>query len=122
MLPAFKAFVGGPLGDGRQWLPWIHADDVVRALLFAVDDACIEGAFNVSAPEPVRMDEFARVLGKVLRRPSFMRVPEAALRVALGAGLARTVTTGQRVVPRKLLDCGFEFRFRDLEGALRDLV
>lgn len=122
MLPVFRAFIGGALGDGQQWLPWIHMDDAVRALLFALDHAPLDGPFNLVAPEPVRMGEFAREVGAVLRRPSLMSVPAFALRLALGEGLAEAVLTGQRATPRRLLSLGFEFRFPRLDGALRDLL
>lgn len=121
MLPAFKAFVGGPLGSGRQWVPWVHRDDVVGAITFAADSDRIVGPFNVTAPSPVRMRELAEVIGRVLRRPSLMPVPAAALRLLLGGG-AEALLTGQRAIPAKLLEAGYAFRFPALEDALRDLL
>ena len=118
MLAPFKWFVGGALGAGKQWLSWVHVDDVVRALLFAIDDARVEGPFNVTAPEPVDMDEFAKALGRAMGRPSAMRVPSFALRAALGKGLAEVLLTGQRALPRRLLDLGFTFRYARLDAAL----
>ena len=123
MVPAFRAFVGGPLGDGTQWQSWVHIEDVVRALLFAVDDARLPpGPFNVVAPNPVRMNELARTLGRVLGRPSAMRVPALALRATLGKDRAEVVLSGQRVVPRRLEQAGFVFRHPTLEAALADVL
>lgn len=117
----FRWFVGGPIGSGKQWMSWIHRRDVVRALLLLVDDEALFGPVNVVAPEPVTMDAFARSLGRSLGRPAALRVPAPALRLALGEGLARALLTGQRVVPRKLLDAGFTFDVPALDEALRDL-
>jgi uncharacterized protein (TIGR01777 family) len=122
MLPAFRSFVGGPLGDGKQWVSWIHVVDAVRALAFALDTEGIEGPANVVAPQPVTMNELARALGSALGRPAIMRVPAVALRIALGGGRADLVLTGQRAVPRRLLGAGFFFEHPTLLGALRDLV
>jgi uncharacterized protein (TIGR01777 family) len=122
MAAPFAFFVGGPLGSGKQWLSWVHVRDVVRALLLAVDDAGLAGPINVVAPEPVTMDRFARALGRALGRPSAMRVPAFALRLALGKGLAGALLTGQRVEPRRLIAAGFRFAFPTLDEALRDLV
>lgn len=121
MLPAFRGFVGGPLGSGRQFLSWIHADDAVRALLFALDTAGLSGPVNVTAPAPVNMNEFAKTLGRVLGRPALFRVPGFALRALIGAG-ADVVLTGQNAVPTRLTAAGFTFRFSELEAALRDAL
>lgn len=122
LVPPFRAFVGGPLGDGEQYVPWIHVADAARAILHAVDAGeSMQGAFNVSAPTPVTMNHLATVLGHVLRRPSVMRVPALALKLLLGRA-ARTVLTGQRAVPAVLERAGFAHRFVDLEAALRDIL
>jgi uncharacterized protein len=121
MLPAFRAFVGGPIGSGRQYLSWIHADDAVRALLFALDTAALSGAVNITAPTPVNMAEFAETLGRVLGRPAVFRVPGFALRALIGAG-AEVVLTGQNAVPTRLTAAGFTFRFPALEAGLRDAL
>jgi uncharacterized protein (TIGR01777 family) len=118
MTTPFKWFVGGSIGTGKQWMSWIHLRDAVRALLFAIDRAELTGVFNVTAPEPVDMDTFAKALGRSLRRPSALRVPSIALRSALGSGLAQVLLTGQRVAPRKLLDAGFAFEYPRLDAAL----
>lgn len=121
MLPAFKAFVGGPIGTGRQWFSWIHIDDVVGAMRFAAGASELSGAFNAVAPHPVRMKEFAGVLGQVLRRPARLRVPGFALRAMLGEG-AQALLTGQRVRPRMLEQHGYRFRFPELRGALENVL
>lgn len=121
MAAPFRLFVGGSIGSGEQWMSWVHLRDVVRALLFAIDCETLTGAFDLTAPEPVDMNAFAKALGHALHRPSTMRVPATALRLALGSGLARVLLTGQRAVPRKLLDAGFTFEFPRLDGALAAL-
>lgn len=120
LLPAFRAFVGGPLGDGTQWFSWVHVDDRVRALVFALDSE-IDGAFNATAPEPVTMNELATTLGAVLGRPSFLRVPAFAVRAMVGDG-ARALLTGQRAVPRALERAGFAFDHPRLKRALERLL
>lgn len=117
----FRWFVGGPVGSGTQWVSWVHVRDVVRALLLFLDRDDLSGPFNLSAPAPVTMNDFARALGRSLGRPSAMRVPALALRVALGEGLAETLLTGQRAVPRRLEAAQFVFDFARLDDALRDL-
>ena len=122
MLGPFRFFVGGPLGDGKQAMSWIHRGDEVRALLFAIDEPRLSGPFNAVAPNAVSMNALARALGEVLRRPSFFRVPRVALRIAVGEGVARVVLTGQRAVPKKLEALGFRFDFPELAPALEDLL
>jgi len=121
MLMPFRFFVGGPLGSGRQWFPWIHRDDVVSAIEFGLRERSLEGPVNLAAPEPVRMADFCRTLGRVLHRPSWLPVPAIALKLLLGE-MSAMVLTGQKVVPRKLLVAGFHFRFSRLETALQDIV
>lgn len=117
----FKLFVGGPLGNGAQWLPWIHREDQVRAIMYTIEKTGISGPVNLVAPDAVTMGEFSRTLGRVLRRPSFMTVPAFALRALLGE-MASVVLTGQRAVPQKLMQAGFEFMHPTLPGALFDLL
>ena len=114
----FRWFVGGPVGTGAQWVSWVHLHDMVRALLFAVDTEAIVGPFNVTGPHPVTMNELARTLGAVMRRPSALRVPGFALRLALGDGLAQVLLTGRRIAPRALVDAGFAFELPDIGRAL----
>lgn len=121
MLPMFRAFVGGPIGDGTQYVPWVHMRDVVRAIEAMLDRDDLAGAYNLTAPEPVTMNAFADALGAALRRPSVLRVPSFAVKVALGE-VAEVVLTGQRAVPRRLVDAGFAFVFPDIASALADLA
>lgn len=122
MLTPFRLGVGGPIGSGRQWMSWVHLQDAVAALLFALDEASFDGPFNVTAPTPVTARDFARALGRALGRPAVAPVPGFALRLALGRGRASAVLTGQRVLPRRLLDAGFVFTFPTLDGALADVI
>ena len=121
MLPAFKAFVGGPIGTGAQYMGWIHLVDVVRALELALDTPELVGPFNVTAPEPVTMDAFAHALGEAMGRPAALRVPEFAVKLAMGAR-AEAVLSGQRAVPKRLSDAKFAFVFPELTSALADIV
>lgn len=121
MLPAFRLCVGGPLGSGRQWFPWIHLDDLMAAHLFVLQNPEIAGPVNFTAPSPVRNRELAKTLGRVLHRPSFFRVPGFALRLAAGE-FGEMLLNGQRVIPRKLRDQGFDFQYPELEDALRASV
>ncbi|MGA7991255.1 MAG: TIGR01777 family oxidoreductase [Thermoanaerobaculia bacterium] len=121
MLPPFKAFAGGPLGTGKQWMSWIHEGDLVELFVFAIENPAVSGPLNATAPNPVTMRDFATALGRALHRPSFAKAPAVAIRLALGE-MATVVLDGQRVVPKKALDLGFTFRFTDVLAALRDVV
>lgn len=120
-IPAFKLFIGGALGNGKQWFPWIHIDDLMAIYLFIIDNAEISGAVNVVSPETVRMNEFAKTLGRVLNRPSIFKVPEFALKILVGEAAAALVSS-QRAIPKKLIDTNFKFKFDRLEDALKDLL
>ncbi|MCP4200343.1 MAG: TIGR01777 family protein [bacterium] len=117
----FKLWVGGAVGSGRQVLPWIHLQDEVEAIVHLLEDDGAEGAFNLAAPGAVSNRQLAHAIGKVLRRPSFVPTPGIALRLILGE-MATLVLDGQRAVPERLLERGYEFRFPEVEGALRDLL
>jgi uncharacterized protein (TIGR01777 family) len=121
MLPPFKLGVGGPVAGGQQYVSWVHIDDVVGAMLRAVDDDSLSGAVNVTAPEPVTNRELSRTLGRVLVRPAVTPVPAFALRLLYGE-MGSIVTTGQRAVPARLLEARYEFRQPELEAALRAAV
>jgi uncharacterized protein (TIGR01777 family) len=121
MLLPFKLFVGGPVGDGRQWFPWVHLADVVGATLWALDHDDLRGPVNVTAPEPVRFADFAEALGRRLHRPSWLPVPAFALRLALGQ-MAEVVVTGQRAVPAALLASGYAFKYPRVAEALAAAV
>jgi uncharacterized protein (TIGR01777 family) len=122
MARPFRMFAGGPLGDGRQIVPWIHVEDAVRALLFAIEDPRVEGPINVVAPNPVSNRELSRAIGRVLGRPSWLPVPRLALELAFGREGAQPIVTGQRAVPRVLEGLGFEFRYPRLEPALEEAL
>jgi uncharacterized protein (TIGR01777 family) len=121
MLTPFKMFVGGPIAGGKQYMSWIHNQDEVGLILFALDHPEISGPLNATAPNPVTNREFSTALGKVLGRPSFLPTPAFALRVTLGQ-VAEIITTGQKVLPKKALAAGYAFKFPELEAALRDLL
>ncbi len=121
MLPAFRMFVGGPLGDGRQWFPWIHLRDLLSAIEYLLETPSLSGPFNFSAPNPVRNRQLATAMGKVLARPSFLPAPRTLLRLALGE-VGKVLVESQRAVPKNLLDSGFTFRFPVIETALNDIV
>jgi hypothetical protein len=117
----FKLFAGGPLGNGRQWMSWIHIQDEISAIRFLMDKKSARGAFNLTAPNPVQNKDFARTLGRVLHRPAFMPAPAFAFRLAFGE-VATLVVDGQRVVPAGLHGLGYKFKFETLEPALADIV
>jgi uncharacterized protein len=119
-LPA-RIGLASVIGDGRQWMSWIHLDDLLHAIEFAIGNESIAGAVNAVAPEPVRQREFQRALTRRLRRPLWLRTPAFVLRAALGE-MAELLVRGQRVAPRKLRECNFEFTHAALEDALRDLL
>jgi uncharacterized protein (TIGR01777 family) len=117
----FQFFVGGPLGGGRQWWPWIHLIDEARAIRFLIEHPTASGPFNLTAPHPLTNAEFSRVLGRVMRRPALMPIPGWAVRLLLGE-MATVVLGGQRALPQRLAGLGFEFRFPQAKAALRDLL
>jgi uncharacterized protein (TIGR01777 family) len=121
MLPFFKLGIGGPVAGGRQYMPWIHLDDVVGIYLAALDGEEWTGPVNATAPEPVTNKAFSKALGRALRRPALAPVPGLAVRVLYGP-MAEIVTTGQRVVPRRPQQLGYAFAHADLEEALRSAV
>jgi uncharacterized protein (TIGR01777 family) len=122
LLTPFKLGVGGPIGGGGQYMSWIHIDDEVGLLLWALEDERVSGTINATAPNPATNRELSKALGRVLRRPAVLPVPGPALNLILGRELAETVKGGQRVLPRRPLDLGYSFRQPDLEPALRDLL
>jgi uncharacterized protein (TIGR01777 family) len=117
----FRMLAGGPLGNGRQWLAWIHEVDEVGAIRFLIEREEADGPFNLTAPGPVTNRELSRALGQVLHRPSFAPAPGFALRLLLGE-MADVLLHGQRAVPRRLLDLGYVFRYPEALGALRSLL
>jgi len=121
MLPPFRLFVGGPLGNGKQWSSWLHIDDIVGIYLNAIDNKKLSGAVNAASPNPVRMKEFAKILGKVINRPSLFPVPKFMLRLVVGQA-AEVVIASQRIKSKKILESGYKFKFETLEVALMDLL
>jgi len=120
-LTPFNFFIGGSLGTGKQWFPWIHIDDLISIYLFILDNAEISGAVNVTSPGIARMNAFAKTLGKILNRPSILTVPGFALRILVGEA-ASTIVSSQRVIPKKLIDHSYKFKFEKLEEALKNLL
>lgn len=118
MLPPFKLGVGGPVAGGEQYISWIHVDDLVGLAIAAIDGTKWRGAVNATAPEPQRNRDFSKALGKALRRPSLLPVPGAALRLLYGE-MAAIVTRGVRALPARALMNGYEYRYPQLDGALR---
>jgi uncharacterized protein (TIGR01777 family) len=121
MLAPFSAFVGGPIGSGKQWFSWIHRDDVVKLIIAALNDPQMQGVYNATAPNPVTMAEFADTLGTAMNRPSWLPVPNFALEAMLGEG-AIVVLEGQQVIPTKTLSQGFDFKYPTLKPALESIV
>ncbi|MEW6195711.1 MAG: TIGR01777 family oxidoreductase [Bacteroidota bacterium] len=121
LVTPFKFFIGGSLGTGKQWIPWIHINDLVNIFLYALDNESINGAVNAVSPNPVTMNELSSKIGKVLHRPSFFRVPQFILKIILGES-ADSILEGAKVIPYKLNSAGFEFQFKYLKDALTDLL
>jgi uncharacterized protein (TIGR01777 family) len=121
LLLPFRLFVGGPMGSGKQWYSWISLQDEARALRFLIETEDARGAFNLTAPNPVTNGELAKLIGKVMGRPSLIPVPGFALRLAFGE-VAEVVLQGQRAIPQRLLDLGFEFDFSTAEASLQDML
>ncbi len=121
MLPPFRFFIGGYLGNGKQWASWLHIDDIVEIYLHAIDNSNLTGSFNASSPNPIRMKEFAQTLARVLQRPSLFPVPKFILRLVVGEA-SEVVLASQRIDVKKLVESGYKFKFEILEDALRDLL
>lgn len=121
MIPPFRMFAGGPLGTGQQWVSWIHREDVVSLILKALQDGAMQGTFNATAPNPVRMKDLSHDLGEVLQRPSWLPVPGMALEMLLGEG-AKLVLEGQQVLPKRTLESGFEFAYPQVKPALEEIL
>ncbi len=117
----FRAGLGGPIGDGDQYMPWIHIDDMVNGIIFLLNHETLNGPFNMVAPYPVRNDQFSALLGEVLHRPAFIRVPAGVIRLLMGES-AILVLGGQRAIPKRLEDAGFTFKFSELKPALQDVL
>ncbi len=116
----FKLFAGGWLGSGKQGFPWIHIDDVIGVITFALKHSSLSGPVNVASPKPLTMKEFSKILGSVLQRPCWAPVPSAVLKIMLGE-LSGMLLTGQHIIPQKLLNTGYQFRYPDLKIALENI-
>ena len=121
MLPPFRLGVGGPTGSGKQWMSWIHLDDLIEAIVFSLGNANVFGPVNATAPNPVRNEEFTKALGTALGRPAIVHTPLFALKVMLGEA-AEVVLASQRVVPKALQRAGFQFLYSDIRDALTNAV
>jgi uncharacterized protein (TIGR01777 family) len=121
MLPAFKSFVGGPIGSGSQWFPWMHLTDLMAAIVFIVEQSGASGPFNFCAPNLIRNRELANTLGQVLGRPAFMPAPAFMIRLVLGE-FGNVLLDSQRTTPDKLVSHGFEFQYPDIKSAIQAVV
>ncbi len=122
MLLPFKLFAGGPLGSGQQWMQWIHLDDAVGIIRFALENENVSGVLNATSPNQVTNKEFSKVLGEVLRRPAFLPAPAFALRLMFGEMADVLLLNGQIVLPERTLELGYRFQYPDLEPALRNIL
>lgn len=122
LLPLFRLGMGGPIGDGNQWFSWVHIDDVIKAILFAIDSESCEGRFNLTAPKPERQKDFATTLGAALHRPAFIPTPALALKLIFGQMAQELLIGGQKVIPQVLLNKGFEFDYPNIELALKNIL
>lgn len=123
MLKPFRFMAGGPMGSGRQWISWIHIEDVVRAIIFLLQQPGSNGPYNLTAPEPVRQSALAHFIGKQLGKPSWLPVPAFALRLALGKNMAdELLLEGARILPKKMEQEGFSFSYNKVTDALRNIL
>lgn len=121
MITPFKLFAGGPIGSGRQWFSWIHIDDLVNLIVQALTKPQMEGVYNATAPNPIRMNDLSQTMGQVMNRPSWLPVPSFALEALLGDG-AIVVLEGQQVLPKRTLESGFEYQYPSLQPALKEIL
>ncbi|MGQ9508648.1 MAG: TIGR01777 family oxidoreductase [Thermodesulfobacteriota bacterium] len=121
IVPLFKKYLGGPIGSGNQWFSWIHIKDLAEAFIFLINHPSLSGPFNFCSPNPVRNKELAKTLGKILKRPSFIPAPGLLVKLFLGE-FSSIILKGQKVIPRRLLDNGFQFQYPQLEKALQDIA
>ncbi|MBF0552556.1 MAG: TIGR01777 family protein [Deltaproteobacteria bacterium] len=121
MIPLFNRFIGGPLGSGKQWFSWIHEQDLAGIFIWLLDHPNISGPLNCTTPNPVQNRELARNLGQALHRPAFLPAPGFMVRLVMGE-LGSVLLSGQKVLPRKLINAGFEFSFPDLSSALGHIL
>ncbi len=121
MIPPFKLFAGGPLGSGNQWFSWIHREDLVSLIMESLKRSDLEGVYNATSPNPVKMRQLCETLGEVLNRPSWLPVPDFALELLLGDG-SKVVLEGQEVLPKRTQSIGFEYKYPTLKPAIKDIL
>jgi uncharacterized protein (TIGR01777 family) len=121
MITPFKLYAGGPIGSGRQWFSWIHIDDLVNLIVQGLTNSQLEGVYNATAPNPVRMNDLSQTMGQVMNRPSWLPVPAFALEALLGDG-AIVVLEGQQVLPKRALEAGIKYQYPNLQPALQDIL
>lgn len=121
MLLPFKLGLGGPMGNGKQWMSWIHRDDLIGIIRFLIENKTISGAINGTAPNPVNNKAFSKALGNALKRPAFIPMPAFVLKLLLGEMAEELLLSGQRVIPKKVVDAGYKFKFSNLDNALADI-
>ncbi|MBU1397682.1 MAG: TIGR01777 family oxidoreductase [Proteobacteria bacterium] len=121
MIPPIRFFVGGPIGNGRQWFPWIHIEDLISAIMFVLENKAVNGPLNFTAPESTRNIELVKTIAGILHRPAFMPAPSFMIRLILGE-FGSSVLASQRVIPDKLLKYGFEFKYPDIRSAVSNII
>lgn len=121
MIPPIRFFVGGPIGNGRQWFPWIHIEDLISAIIFVLENKDVNGSLNFTAPESTRNIELVKTIAGILHRPAFMPAPSFMIRLILGE-FGSSILASQRVIPDKLLKYGFKFKYPDIRGALINII
>jgi uncharacterized protein (TIGR01777 family) len=122
LLTLFRLGLGGQIGNGRQWMSWVSLEDVIAAIEFAIAEPHLSGAFNTTSPHPVTNAEFTRILGRILRRPTLLRVPSLALRSALGEMAQETLLASTRAIPERLHAAGFQFTHERLEQTISEMI
>lgn len=122
MLPGFKLGLGGPMGKGTQWMSWIHINDLIGIVLFAIEHRSVQGALNATAPNPVTNKSFSKTLGRTLNRPTLLAMPKFLLNLMLGEMSEALLLSGQRVIPKKILKLGYVYQFPELDSALKDVI
>ena len=122
MLPPFKMALGGPIGNGKQWMSWIHLEDIVGIIRFAINNESISGPINGTAPEPVTNKNFTKTLGKTLRRPAIFPMPAFVVKLLFGQMGEELLLAGKQIVPKKMTQAGFQFKYSRLENALKDIL
>lgn len=118
----FRYYAGGPVGSGKQWISWIHIKDEVRAITFLLENPMVSGVYNLTAPSPIQMEDMAKLLARVLRKPSWAKVPSLVIKLLFGQMGEESILASQKVIPHRLTEAGFSFQFSDPEQALTDLL